>query len=114
MPIKFIYIVLLILASSAVAVADVLLKKASAFTNFTAVLKSPWMIGAVLLYIFQIIIFVYLFFIGEKLINVGIVQIILYAFIIIASSVLFFHEPLTLIKITGIVLGITGIIFMNL
>ena len=111
---KFIYTALLILASSAVAIADVLLKKASSFTDFSDFLKSPWMIGAILLYFFQIIIFVYLFFVGEKLIDVGIVQIILYAFIIVASSILFFHEPLTLIKTTGIVLGIVGIIFMNL
>jgi drug/metabolite transporter (DMT)-like permease len=108
------YAMLLILASAAVAVADVFLKKASTFPNFSAVLKNPWMVSAILLYIFQIIIFVYLFFIGEKLIDVGIVQIILYASIIVISSMLFFHEPLTLVKIIGIILGITGIILINL
>ena len=114
MPTKLIYIALLILASAAVAIADVFLKKASGFTNFSSVLKSPWMMGAVSLYIFQIFVFTYLFFTGAKLINVGIVQIILYTFIIVASSVLFFHETLTTIEIVGVALGVAGIILLNL
>jgi len=96
-----------------VAVADVFLKKASNSVNFFDVFKNPLMIGAILLYIFQIFIFSYLFYIGIKLINVGIVQIIFYTLIIAVTSILFFHETLTLIKVVGIVLGVVGIILIN-
>ena len=108
------YLGLLVLGSSAVAVADVLLKKASSFSSFADFARSPWMIGAILLYAFQIAVFIYLFLSGQKLVDVGIVQIILYALIVVASSILFFHESLTTLKIIGILLGLTGIILMNL
>ncbi|OGI96190.1 hypothetical protein A3I84_01470 [Candidatus Nomurabacteria bacterium RIFCSPLOWO2_02_FULL_36_8] len=97
-----------------VAVADVFLKKASTFTDLATFLKSPWMIGAISLYIFQIFIFIYLFFTGMKLIDVGIMQVILYALIVLASGILFFHETLTLIKIIGIILGIISIALISL
>ena len=114
MSIKFIYTLLLILASASVAVADVFLKKASTFTDMANFLKSPWMIGAILLYVFQIFIFIYLFFSGVKLVDVGIIQIILYALIVLTSGILFFHETLTLINIIGVALGITGIVLISL
>lgn len=114
MSIKFIYLLLLILASASVAVADVFLKKASAFVNMADFLKSSWMISAILLYVFQIFIFIYLFFSGVKLVDVGIMQVILYALIVLTSGILFFHETLTLIKIIGIILGITSVVLIGL
>mgnify|MGYP001587665091 FL=1 len=114
MSVKLIYIILIILAATAVAVGDVLLKKASGYTNFLSFLKSPWMIGAILLYIFNIITFSYLFFIGIKLFNVGIVQLVLYAIIVLGSSIFFFSETITLVQLIGIILGVTGVILINL
>ncbi|OGZ73495.1 MAG: hypothetical protein A2908_02195 [Candidatus Staskawiczbacteria bacterium RIFCSPLOWO2_01_FULL_38_12b] len=112
--VKFIYIILIILAATAVAVGDVLLKKASGYTNFSHFLKSPWIIFAALLYLFSIIVFSYIFFSGVQLINVGIVQLILYALIIVGSGVLFFNEKLTIVKMIGVALGVTAVILMNL
>jgi drug/metabolite transporter (DMT)-like permease len=114
MQIKLIFTVLLILAYAAVAVADVFLRKASDFTNVADIFKSPWIIGAIALYIFQIFVFIYLFFTGAQLINVGIVQIVLYALIIIGSSVLLFHETVTPAQTIGIVFGVVGVILINL
>ncbi len=111
---KFIYIIFVVISATAVAVGDVLLKKASNYTNFYIFLKSPWVIIAILLYILSTLIFSYLFFIGTKLVDVGIVQIILYAIIVVGSGVLFFNETLSLVKIIGILLGITGVILINL
>ena len=114
MSVKPIYIILIILAATAVAVGDVLLKKASGYNNFFTFLKSPWIIVAMLLYIFNIIAFSYLFFIGTKLVNVGIVQLVLYAIIVLGSGIFFFNETITLVQLSGIILGITGVILINL
>jgi drug/metabolite transporter (DMT)-like permease len=111
---KYIYIILLTLACAAVAVADVFLKKALGASDFVTVLKSPWVLAAAALYLFQIFIFTYLFFIGAKLVNVGIVQIILYGLIVVGSSMLFFHETLTAVKIIGIILGLAGVVLLTI
>ena len=114
MSVKIIYLIFLIIGSSAVAVADVFIKKASVLSSFPAIFKNIWMIFAVLLYLLQIFIFAYLFSAGLKLSYVGIVQIILYALIVLLSSVLFFRETLTLFEAIGMTLGIIGIILINL
>ncbi len=112
---KTIYIfILLILACSAVAIADVCIKKASTATSFSGIFKNPWFVAAIFLYIFQIFIFAYIFCLGLQLSYVGIMQIILYALIVLVSSVLFFHEDFTFIKIVGIILGVFGIILINI
>ena len=63
---------LLILAVSAVAVADVFLKKTQTLGSMSKAISSPWMLIAVVLYLVQILFFTYLFVSGVKLINVGI------------------------------------------
>jgi len=114
MPAKFLYIMLLVLACSAVAAADVFIKKAGSVSNFSSVLKNPWMIGAILLYFFQIYAFAYLFSLGLELAYVGIMQVILYTTIIVASSVILFHETFTVVKMMGLVLGFAAVILMNI
>lgn len=111
---SFIHTALLILAVSAVAIADVLLKKTQTAGSFVEALTSPWMIGAILLYFFQIYFFTYLFFHGAKLINVGIMQTVFYALIVIIAGVLFFGETLSAIKIIGIILALSGVFLLNL
>lgn len=111
---KLLSLGLLVLGSSAVAIADVLLKKASSFASFIDFAKSPWLVGAVLLYALQIGVFVYLFLSGQKLVDVGIMQIIIYALIVIFSSIFFFHESLTALKIVGILFGLVGVVLINI
>ncbi|MBI4095083.1 MAG: hypothetical protein HY435_02745 [Candidatus Liptonbacteria bacterium] len=111
---KLLHIGLLILAVSAVAIADALLKKAAVGGGgFTEALKSPLMIGAILLYLFQIFFFTYIFVAGWKLSIVSILQTGLYALITLTAGVLFFGESLNTVQITAIVLTLTGVVLLN-
>lgn len=103
----------IIFAVSAVAVADMFLKKAGTIGSFQAALVNPWMLGVIVLYLFQIVAFAYLFASGEKLIYIGIMQTVLYALIVILGGVFFFGETLSPIHIAGIVLAIAGVLLLN-
>ncbi|MBI2024630.1 MAG: hypothetical protein HYT03_00875 [Candidatus Harrisonbacteria bacterium] len=105
---------LVLLAVSAVAIADVFLKRAGMGSGFGQAMKSLWFWGAVALYLFQIGVFLYLFISGTKLISVGVMQTILYAVIILGSGILFFGETLTALQATGVILGILGVILINI
>ncbi len=111
---KIIFPVLILLAATAVAIADVFLKKASLSGSLGAALRSPWMLGAVGLYLFQIFFFTYVFVSGIKLSVVGILQTILYALIVLLSGVFFFKESLSTLQIIGIALGVAGVILLSL
>lgn len=104
---------LLILAVSAVAIADVFLKKTQTLGSMSKAISSPWMLIAVVLYLVQIFFFTYLFVSGVKLINVGIMQTVLYATIVVVSGVIFFGESMTSLQIAGIFLAVLGVIFLN-
>ncbi len=108
------YTGLLLLAVTAVAIADVFLKKASVGHTFIETLKSPWMIGTILLYFFQIFFFAYVFVAGVQLVNVGILQTALYAVIVLTAGFLFFNETLSMIQIVGAILTFIGIALINL
>lgn len=111
---KIFILLLLILAVSAVAIADAFLKKAAAGeSNLIAVLKSPWTLGAIALYLFQIFFFAYVFVAGYKLSLVAILQTGLYALITLGAGLFFFHESLTMIQIGGIVLTLAGVVLLN-
>ena len=105
---------LLILAVSAVAIADVFLKKTQALGSVSQALTSPWMIGAIVLYLFQIFFFTYFFISGAKLTYVGIMQTVLYALIVVGSGIFFFGESLSTVQIAGIVLAIAGVVLLNI
>ena len=111
--IKIILLILLVLAVSAVAIADIFLKTAATKSSFMQVLKSPWTIGAILLYLFQIFFFAYIFFAGYKLSLVAILQTGLYALVTLAAGFFFFRESLTMIQTVGIVLTLAGVILLN-
>lgn len=102
------------LAVSAVAVADVLLKKTESIGSVGKALLSPWVIGAVVLYLFQIFILTHLFVSGAKLIHVGLIQLVLYSIIIVLAGIFIFGETLTVPHIVGIFLAISGIVLLNL
>lgn len=111
---KLFSFVTLILAASAVSVADVFLKKAAPpGVGFAAALKSPWTIGAIGLYLFQIGFFLFAFVGGWKLTIVSILQIGLYALITLAAGILMFRETPSTIQIVAMVLTLIGVVLLN-
>lgn len=112
---KLLLLGLIIVAASTVGIADVLIKKA-AFntTNFWVALKNPLILGAIALYIAQVVVFTYVFVKKAELGLVGIIQTALYASIVIGSGVIFFHEKITLTQGIGIGVALLGVTLMNL
>ncbi len=110
---KIVFLGLLIAAVSAVAVADIFLKKAALGGGLAAAFKSPWVIGAVFLYLFQVFFFLYLFVAGSKLSIVSILQTGLYALITLVAGVFLFNESLRAIQVAGIILTLAGVLLLN-
>lgn len=106
--------VLIIMAVAAVAVGDVFLKKASLAGDFTRAVGSPWMVLAVVLYLYQILFFTYVFVAGWRLSIVGMLQTVLYALIVLGAGVLYFKESLSAAQSAGIGLAFVGVLLMNL
>jgi drug/metabolite transporter (DMT)-like permease len=109
----FFQTVLLISAVSALAIADVILKKAQATGSIIKAITSPWMLGVIILYLFQIFIFTYLFVSGAKLIPVGIIQTVLYAIIILLAGIFIYGETLSGIQMAGVILSLLGVFLLN-
>jgi drug/metabolite transporter (DMT)-like permease len=103
----------IILAVIAVAIADVLLKKAAGQGNLKAALSSPWLLCAIGLYLFQIGFFIIAFHAGWKLSIIGALQTALYAVIVLAAGVLLYHESLTRLQVVGILLAFGGVVLIN-
>ncbi len=110
---KLVQGMVILLAVMAVAVADVLLKKAAAQGNLRAALSSPWLVCAVGLYLFQIGFFIVAFHAGWKLSIIGALQTALYALIVLAAGILFFNESLTRMQIIGILLAFSGVLLIS-
>ncbi len=112
---KLIQLGLIVVGVSAVAIADVFVKKVfSPRTGFFTDIKNPLMLAIVALYLLQIIIFAYIFDRKAQLGVVGILQTALYALIVIGSGVLFFQEGFSARQIVGMVLAFVGVILMTL
>lgn len=106
---------LIAVACSAVAFADVLLKKISLNAqSFGEAVRNPLMFGVALLYLIQILVFLYVFVNKGQLSIVGIIQTAVYAIIVVGAGVLFFNENISLIQGLGIALALLGVVFMNL
>jgi drug/metabolite transporter (DMT)-like permease len=101
------------LAVIAVAVADVLLKRAAIQGGWAQALRSPWLWGAVGLYLLQIGCFTYAFIAGWKLSLIGALQTALYALIVLAAGVLLYRETLTPVQAVGMLLAIGGVVLIN-
>ncbi len=110
---SFTHTLLLLLAVSAVAIADVFLKQTQSLGSMSKALMSPWMIGAIALYLFQIVFFTYLFIGGENLIYIGLMQIVLYGIIVLVAGVTIFGESLTVIQTIGALFAILGVVLLN-
>jgi multidrug transporter EmrE-like cation transporter len=101
------------LAVMAVAVADVLLKKATVHGDLAQTVRSPWLWGAVVLYLVQIGFFTYAFVAGWKLSVIGSLQTVLYAVIVLAAGVLLYRETVTPVQIIGMLLAVGGVVLIN-
>lgn len=110
---NLIHISLMILAVVAVAIADVVLKRAANTDSFLQAVKSPWMLGAILLYLFQILFLTYAFVIGWKLSIVGSLQAVVYAVVVVVAGVFYFRETLSPVQIVGLILAIGGSILVS-
>jgi len=104
----------MLLAVVAVAVADVLLKKAAAHGNLKEALSSPWLLGAIILYFLQIGLFTIAFLADWKLSVVGALQTAFYTLMVLAAGVLLYNESLTRIQVLGILLTVSGVVLINL
>lgn len=105
--------ILLIAAVAAVAVADVCLKRAAAQGSMATAVRSPWLLAAVGLYLFQVGFFTYIFVSGTPLLYVGVLQTALYAAIVLLAGVFLFKETLSNLQRMGLVLALVGAVLMN-
>ncbi len=112
---KLVQIGLLVVAASSVAVADGLIKQSAFKTeSFLVAVKNPLMIVAILLYIVQVILFAYIFVKRWELGIVGLMQMVIYAAVVIFLGVFFFNEKITLTQGIGMGLALIGVVFMNI
>ncbi len=111
---KLVHFVLIVVAIIAVAVADACLKKAASGGILSQAFKSPWMVGAVLLYLYQMVVITYMFANGWQLSIFGSLQTVLYAVIVVGASVVLFKETLTWVQMLGVVLAIGGAVLISL
>ncbi len=110
--VEYIQVAAVILAGISVAVADALIKKVSISNGWLA-LKDPWMIAVLLLYLAQVVFFVYVFANGWNLGIVGNLQMVFYSIGVVLLGMLFFGESITLRQGVGIALALIGVILMN-
>lgn len=103
-----------ILAGTAVGVADAIIKKTAVSGNFISALKNPLIIVVLLLYLVQIIFFLYVFMHGWKLGILGNVQMLFYSITVVLSGFLIFGETLSLVQMAGVALALVAVILMNL
>jgi multidrug transporter EmrE-like cation transporter len=104
---------LILLAVIAVAIADVLLKKATAGGNLLDALKSPWLFWAIGLYLLQIGLFTIAFIAGWRLSIIGALHTALYALIVLGAGVVLYNESLTRLQIIGLLLAISSVVLIN-
>jgi len=110
---KPIYVVLLVIAVAAVAVADVCLKRAALPGSLAHALRSPWTLAAVALYLTQVVLFVIVFVNGWKLSVVGVAQTALYAMVTLGASVLLFGEVISLKQTLGLAFAAVGVLLLS-
>lgn len=111
---KLLYTALIVVGVAAIAVADILLKKAAGAGSYISALKHPFMPVVVLLYLFQVAVFLFVFVKRVDLSTVGVLQTALYAVIVLGAGILFFKEEISLVKGIGIALALIGVALINI
>jgi drug/metabolite transporter (DMT)-like permease len=111
---KSIHIILLLIAGASVAIADILIKKATNDgISFTQTLKSPYLMGAIALYVVQVVAFAYIFTKNWDLATVGIINMVVYSIMVISAGVFLFNEKITMQQYIGIFIALAGIILIH-
>lgn len=95
-----------------IAVADAIIKKLAHGTDFWQAARDPWMLVVYVLYFFQILLAVYIFYKGDLAIY-GNLFIVFYSILMIALGVFFFNEHLTFVQVLGIALALGGAMLIN-
>jgi EamA domain-containing membrane protein RarD len=111
---NLIRLTLVFLSALTIIVADALIKKISIGHTFFNVIKDPWMILILGLYLVQISFAIFIFIFKGELALYTNLFIIFYGILGIIIGILFFKENITLVQIIGIGLGLFGAILMNL
>lgn len=112
---RLLQIVVVILAGASVAIGDILIKKSAIQThNVIKGLMNPFMVIAVCLYLLQIVLFYYVFIKKWELGIVGLMQMVVYAAIVITAGIVFFQEKITFSHGIGMILALIGVILMNI
>jgi len=104
----------IILAGIAVAIADALIKRTTVSGNLWLAFKNPLMLGVLLLYVAQVVFFVYVFMNGWNLGIAGNMQMVFYSIGVVLIGLLVFGETLTLVQALGIFFALLGVMLINL
>ncbi len=102
--------VLVFLACVAIAIADPMLKYLGIHSNLSSGMKATLWSGVGLLYMFQIGIFYWVFKTKGELLQVVIMQTVVYAVIGVVASVVLFHEPTSSVRVIGAVIAILAVV----
>jgi multidrug transporter EmrE-like cation transporter len=106
-------LIILFVAVINVAVADVFIKQATVGNHLRAALLTPWMAGAVVLYVTQILALTYFFAKGWDFSSTSMLQLVAYTLIVVVAGALIFGESLTPMRVGGIALAIAGLALMH-
>jgi drug/metabolite transporter (DMT)-like permease len=106
-------VALVILAGSSVAVADSLIKKAAHQDDFWLAMRSPAILLAVGLYLVQIVLFTYVFARRWSLGVVGLMQMVVYAAVVVFVGIAFFQEKVSRAQGAGMVFALLGAVLMS-
>ena len=104
---------LLFVSAVLIAVGDAFLKKAGELGNFSSAFQSPWFLGAVAMYLAQIIVVVYLFFGKLPLGIVGTGLTFVYSIVMVLIGYYYFEERFTAMQLGGAILGLAGVFLMT-
>ena len=108
-----IHILILILAVGNIAIADVCIMKAAESRTLLAALVSPWMLAALTLYFSQIVALTYFFVMGWEFGATSMLQLVIYALVVVAAAIIIFGESMTPTRILGVGLALIGVAIIH-
>ncbi|MCR4325325.1 MAG: hypothetical protein NUV59_00780 [Patescibacteria group bacterium] len=96
-----------------IAIADGLIKKASASGSLLSAVLNPWMLLILLLYFVQILLAVYVFIHKGDIAIYANIFIVFYSVLMVAIGLIAFGERLSAVQSLGIVLALVGAVLIN-
>ena len=106
---SLIHILILIIAVGNIAIADICIMKAAESQHLVAALRSPWMVAALALYFSQIVALTYFFVMGWEFGATSMLQLVIYALVVVAAAVIFFGESMSPMRVLGVGLALVGV-----